>query len=158
TEQVEHAIDLAQRRGIQAGMFLMWGYEGEEMADIEKTVDHVKRCKPDVYLTTVTYPIKGTPYYTQVADKLVRPPNWSTSTDRDFKIQGRHSRRYFQFADELLRGTVDADAARVASARAGLEASFSELEVDVRGAGFQPAEVYPSGGLQSGVSSLEVKA
>src|SRR5262249_34992556 len=35
TEQVEHAIDLAQRRGIQAGMFLMWGYEGEEMADIE---------------------------------------------------------------------------------------------------------------------------
>src|SRR5262249_33437358 len=106
----------------------MWGYEGEELADIEKTVDHVKRCAPDVYLTTVTYPIKGTPYYTQVAGKLVRPPAWPASTDRDFKIQGRRSRRYFQFADELLHSTMKSDEARVASARAGLEASFAEVE------------------------------
>ena len=51
----------AEAHGIQTGMFLMWGYEGEEIADIEATVDHVKQCRPDVFFTTVSYPIKGTP-------------------------------------------------------------------------------------------------
>ena len=29
----------AGEHGIQTGMFLMWGYEGEEISDIEATVD-----------------------------------------------------------------------------------------------------------------------
>ena len=29
---------MTRERGIQSGMFLMWGYEGEEMEDIEATV------------------------------------------------------------------------------------------------------------------------
>ena len=33
---------LAQAHGIQVGMFLMWGYEGEEIEDIAATVEHVK--------------------------------------------------------------------------------------------------------------------
>ena len=40
-EQVRHAVKLAQRHGIQVGMFLMWGYEGEEFDDIAATVEHV---------------------------------------------------------------------------------------------------------------------
>jgi radical SAM superfamily enzyme YgiQ (UPF0313 family) len=127
-EQVENAVRLTQARGIQAGMFLMWGYEGEETEDIEKTVAHVERCRPDVYLTTMAYPIKGTPYYDQVRDKLVRLNGWQSSTDRDLKIEGRHSRRYFQYADDLLRGTMESDAARIESARAGLQESFAEVE------------------------------
>ena len=62
-EQVREAVGLCRAHGIQVGMFLMWGYEGEEPADIEATVEHVKDCAPDVFLTTVSYPIKGTPYY-----------------------------------------------------------------------------------------------
>ncbi|HEY2844164.1 MAG TPA: radical SAM protein, partial [Bryobacteraceae bacterium] len=97
-EQVQQAVALAQARGVQAGMFLMWGYEGEQIEDIEATVDHVKHCRPDVFLTTVSYPIKGTGYYRDVRDKLVGIGEWSQSTDRDLQIRGRHSRRYFQFA------------------------------------------------------------
>ena len=41
----------------------MWGYEGEELEDIEATIAHVKTSDPDVFFTTVAYPIKGTPYY-----------------------------------------------------------------------------------------------
>jgi radical SAM superfamily enzyme YgiQ (UPF0313 family) len=130
-EQVQEAVALVRTHGIQAGMFLMWGYEGEQIEDIEATVEHVKQCRPDVFLTTVSYPIKGTGYYDDVRDKLVRIGEWSESTDRDWHIRGRHSRRYFQFADELLRNSMDAvpDSARIAAARSGLRATAAEVEV-----------------------------
>lgn len=129
-EQVQEAVALVRTRGIQSGMFLMWGYEGEQIEDIEATVEHAKRCRPDVFLTTVSYPIKGTGYYDDVRDKLVRIGEWSGSTDRDWQIRGRHSRRYFQFADDLLRNSMDAapDSTRIAAARNGLRATSAEVE------------------------------
>jgi anaerobic magnesium-protoporphyrin IX monomethyl ester cyclase len=129
-EQVQDAVALARTRGIQAGMFLMWGYEGEQTEDIEATVEHVKQCRPDVFLTTVSYPIKGTGYYNDVRDKLVRIGEWRESTDRDWRIRGQHSKRYFQFADELLRTSMEAmpDGARIAAARNGLRATSAEVE------------------------------
>jgi anaerobic magnesium-protoporphyrin IX monomethyl ester cyclase len=126
--QVTQAVALLKARGVEAGMFLMWGYEGEDLSDIEATVEHVKVCRPDVYFTTVSYPIKGTPYYSEVAPKLVRLGEWSASTDRDWSIRGRHSRRFYQFADELLRGEMAGDGVRAAAAREGLRASFDEAE------------------------------
>jgi radical SAM superfamily enzyme YgiQ (UPF0313 family) len=127
-EQVRTAVRLAQSHGIQTGMFLMWGYEGEQMQDIEATVEHVQACRPDVFLTTVSYPIKGTPYYSEVGDRLVRIGEWRASTDRDVQVKGRHSRRFYQFADDLLRSSMERDNGRIAVARAALKASFSEVE------------------------------
>ncbi len=129
-EQVEHAIERAKRRGIQTGMFLMWGYEGEDLSDIEATVEFVGHCKPDTYLTTVSYPIKGTPYFDQVRDKLIPLKPWKESTGRDVGIRGRHSRRYYNHADQLLRCSLEQppDSVRIAQARAGLRESFAEVE------------------------------
>src|SRR5262249_11681621 len=62
-EQVRRAVKLARKHGIRVGMFLMWGYEGEQMEDIAATVEHVKESDPDIFFTTVSYPIKGTPYF-----------------------------------------------------------------------------------------------
>jgi radical SAM superfamily enzyme YgiQ (UPF0313 family) len=105
-EQVQQATDLCRSRGIQSGMFLMWGYEGEELADIEATVEHVKRSQPDIFFTTVAYPIKGTPYFAQVKDRVVQLRPWSQTSDREFDVTGRGSRDYYQFADQLLRDEV----------------------------------------------------
>jgi radical SAM superfamily enzyme YgiQ (UPF0313 family) len=128
--QVQDAVRLVKSRGIQAGMFLMWGYDGEQIEDIEATVDHVAACRPDTFLTTVSYPIKGTGFYDDVRERLVQIGDWRSTTDRDLRIQGRHSRRYFQFADELLRSSMEpaADPARVAAARHGLRETFAEAE------------------------------
>jgi hypothetical protein len=106
-------------------MFFMWGYEGEELSDIEATYDHVQACRPDVFFTTISYPIKGTPYYDEVAPKLVQLGTWQATTDRDIKIRGRHSRRYYQFADQLLRSRTPAEAD---SARESLREASSEVE------------------------------
>ncbi|HZO99255.1 MAG TPA: radical SAM protein [Terriglobia bacterium] len=145
-EQVQRAVELCKSRGIQTGMFLMWGYVGEDLEDIEATILHVKRSNPDVFLTTVSYPIKGTPYYDEVAPRLKSPKPWAEGSDRDFRIHGRHSRRFYQYADQLLRSEVElsrletgngqADQialraeleSRIAQARQGLEATYSEVE------------------------------
>jgi hypothetical protein len=121
---------MLKSRGIAAGMFLMWGYEGEQVDDIEATVEHVQRCQPDVFLTTVSYPLKGTRYYDDVRDRLVSIGEWRATTDRELRIHGRHSRHYYAFADELLRASMAAeqDAVRIAAAREGLQATFTEVE------------------------------
>ena len=143
-EEVQSAVSLCRSVGIQTGMFLMWGYEGEELSDIEATVEHVKKADPDIFFTTVAYPIKGTPYFSEVADRVESLKLWKDSSDRDFRIRNRHSRQFYKFADKLLRGEVelkhlglkaDADPAGleqlrsgIAEARAGLESTHADVE------------------------------
>ncbi|MFZ0274220.1 MAG: radical SAM protein [Acidobacteriaceae bacterium] len=106
-EQVHKAVEMCRERGIQSGMFLMWGYEGEEMEDIEATIQHVSTSKPDIFFTTVSYPIKGTPYYNRIAPRLIQIGPWGKTSDRELKIQGRHSRTFYAHADRLLRDEVE---------------------------------------------------
>jgi anaerobic magnesium-protoporphyrin IX monomethyl ester cyclase len=107
-EQVQWATHAARRHGIEVGMFLMWGYDGETVEDIEATVEHVKKANPDVFFTTVAYPIKNTAYYEAVADRTVLQKPWEEASDRDCAIRGRHSREYYKHADRWLRGEVAA--------------------------------------------------
>jgi anaerobic magnesium-protoporphyrin IX monomethyl ester cyclase len=129
-EQVRRAVGLCKSNGIETGMFLMWGYDGEDISDVEATVDHVKQCRPDIFFTTVSYPIKGTPWFGKVATRLVNVKPWSQSTDREFQIRGRHSRRFYKYADELLRGEMSAqrDERVILAARDGLRESYTETE------------------------------
>ena len=106
-EQVRNAVALCRSHGIQTGMFLMWGYEGEELSDIEATVEHVKRTDPDIFFTTVAYPIKGTPYFSEVADRVENLKPWNVGSDREVRIHGRHSRQFYSHADKLLRNEVE---------------------------------------------------
>jgi anaerobic magnesium-protoporphyrin IX monomethyl ester cyclase len=143
-EQVQQAVEMSRARNIQSGMFLMWGYEGEKMDDIEATIRHVSKAQPDVFFTTVSYPIKGTPYYEQIQHKLVQLKPWAQTSDREIKIAGRHSRTYYAHADQLLRdevqlaklkgnGTADSTLLEqlrgsIQASRAGLLATQTEVE------------------------------
>jgi len=144
-QEVQYAVEACRTKGIQTGMFLMWGYEGEAIEEIEDTIRHVKRCKPDIFLTTVAYPIRGTPYFEEVADRVVDPESWAESSDRNFRISGRHSRRFYQHADQLLRAEVEFDKLsyqqgasddavvsslrqKIEQSREGLQSTFAEVE------------------------------
>ncbi len=128
-EQVQRAVAATRARNIQSGMFLMWGYEGEEMQDIEATIDHVRTAQPDIFFTTVSYPIKGTPYYTEIQSKLIQLKPWGESSDREIKIRGRHSRDYYAHADKLLRAEVQL--ARVSQQSTIVPADLQQLELQV---------------------------
>jgi anaerobic magnesium-protoporphyrin IX monomethyl ester cyclase len=107
-DQVIWAANAAKRFGIQVGMFLMWGYPGEQIEDIAATVELVRKCQPDIHLTTIAYPIKNTGFYRKSADLIVADKQWSEATDRDYRIQGRHSRAYYKYADSWLNNEVQA--------------------------------------------------
>jgi anaerobic magnesium-protoporphyrin IX monomethyl ester cyclase len=105
-EQVRTAAARLRQRGVEVGMFIMLGYDGEQLSDLRATVDHLKRTAPDVFLTTVSYPIKGTPYYDTVADRLASPKAWHEGTDRDLIVRGRPPRRYYDFARRWMTAEV----------------------------------------------------
>jgi radical SAM superfamily enzyme YgiQ (UPF0313 family) len=143
-DQVQSAIALCRTHGIQTGMFLMWGYEGEELEDVEATIQHVKKTDPDIFFTTVAYPIQGTTYSANVAERTERMKPWKIGSDREVRVRGRHSRRFYGFADQLLRSEVELERARKKNAseahliadlqskienlRTGLHASSVEVE------------------------------
>lgn len=103
-EQVQAMTRLAKRHGIETGMFLMWGFEDENENDIAATIAHVKKANPDLVLTTVSYPIKGTEYYNRMAEQnvIVASGKWQKSNDRDYRIRGRHSKRYYDYVNRRM--------------------------------------------------------
>lgn len=104
--RMREIIRLLQRHGIEAGTFIMLGYDGEESGDIEATVEHLTSALPDRLLTTVAYPIKGTPFYQKVADRVIPLRPWDEGSDRDATIAGRHSRRFYGFATRWMVNEV----------------------------------------------------
>jgi len=111
-EEVRSSVALCKSHGIKTGMFLMWGYEGEELGDIEATIEHVKKTDPDIFFTTVAYPIKGTPYFTEVANRVENLKPWKVGSDREVRVRNRHSRQFYSFADKLLRSEVELERLR----------------------------------------------
>jgi radical SAM superfamily enzyme YgiQ (UPF0313 family) len=97
-EQVREMIQLSKKHGIETGTFIMLGYPGETEADIEATIEHLKSSDPDQFTITVSYPIKGTPFYDDAVQRMVDPGPWERTTDRDIKLKHEHSSFYYWFA------------------------------------------------------------
>lgn len=130
-EQVQLAVRLCKASGIETGMFLMWGYEGETLDDIEATIAHVKQSDPDIFLTTVAYPIKGTPYYESVAKSLIQLQPWSHTSDREIRVGGCRSKTFYEHADRLLRDEVELS--RIRRLRRSDSGSEAALSARIRG-------------------------
>lgn len=69
-------------------------------------MQHLKASSPDIFLTTVAYPIKGTPYYAEVEADILTSGAWEDTADRDLTIAGRHSRRFYSFATRWMVSEV----------------------------------------------------
>jgi radical SAM superfamily enzyme YgiQ (UPF0313 family) len=116
-EDVQAKTHLLRKAGIRTGMFIMLGYEGEEISDLEETVDHLKKADPDLFLTTVAYPIKGTPYYHEVESRVIDAMPWERRTDRDLTVAGRHSKRFYSYATRWMVNEVGLHKMRKAGSR-----------------------------------------
>ncbi|HMQ52206.1 MAG TPA: radical SAM protein [Anaerolineae bacterium] len=116
-EEVQAKTKLLQAKGVPVGMFIMLGYQGEEIEDLEATVDHLKKSNPDVFLTTVAYPIKGTKYYSAVENQIASHLDWAVRSDRDLRVQGRHSPRFYNHATRWLVNEVNLSKMRQAGSK-----------------------------------------
>jgi radical SAM superfamily enzyme YgiQ (UPF0313 family) len=80
-EQIDTASALLRDAGIDAGLFLQFGYPGETMDDIAATLDMVRRCRPADIGISVSYALPGTPFYERVRAELGERQNWVDSAD-----------------------------------------------------------------------------
>lgn len=105
-KDVQEKTHLLQKYGIETGMFIMLGYDGETIQDLVETVEHLKISNPDLFLTTVAYPIKGTKYYTEVENRVLADRGWEDRSDRDLTVAGRYSRRFYSYATRWMVSEV----------------------------------------------------
>ena len=135
SERVIEMVHLLQQHGIEAGMFIMLGYDGEDLEDLQASVDLLKRSNPDLFLTTLAYPIKGTPYYKDVADRVIALKSWDEGSDRDFTVAGRHSRRFYSHATRWMVNEVNLHKQRLKPERDVTRLAKSFVNVQVGRAG-----------------------
>lgn len=109
SEQIIQAVHNSKKHGIETGIFLMWGYEGETLEDISLTIEHVKKSQPDIFFTTTVYPIRNTPYYYDIADKTIHPHNWAETSDKDLTVRGQKPQAYYKTVDQWLKNAVKAE-------------------------------------------------
>lgn len=105
-EQIRSTTKAAQKYGIEAGLFVMLGYVGETVDDIEATIEHLKETNPDAFLTTVAYPIKGTGFYEKVSLELDRPGPWDRTPERQCSFHGRYCKPFYWFANRRVVNEV----------------------------------------------------
>lgn len=101
--QVEDMTHACRRAGIEVGTFIMLGYDGEEVADIDETARYLRRSRPDIVLTTVAYPIRGTKYHESLGGAAVPPSApFETWNDRQHRVAGRYADRFYWFANRYI--------------------------------------------------------
>ena len=128
-DQIRWVTRACREVGIPTGLFLMWGYPGEGLEEIRATVEHVAEADPDVFFTTLVHPIKGTPFFQDVEERIDFPDDWAGATDKDLVVRGTPDREYYRLADRWLRAEVARARAR---GRAGdpVEAAKLRAEAD----------------------------
>jgi radical SAM superfamily enzyme YgiQ (UPF0313 family) len=87
-EQIAAATRSLQAAGIEVGFFLQFGYPGETLADIARTLQMVRDCRPDDIGVSVSYPLPGTPFYQRVRAQLGAKQNWIDSDDLALMYRG----------------------------------------------------------------------
>lgn len=101
-EQIYEASRQLHEAGIQVGFFLQFGYPGETLEDIEKTLQMVRDCRPDDIGASVSYPLPGTRFYAAVKEQLGAKQNWIDSQDLAMLYRGPYSTGFYRKLHERL--------------------------------------------------------
>lgn len=115
--EIDRAGVLLRQAGIEMGVFVMLGYPSEEKPDILATRDLLRRLDPAVTLLSVAHPMKGTAFYTAVANEI------TGQSGGRLRFNMRHSPRLYDVAQRMIH----ADLARAKSRSTGLGQRVSAL-------------------------------
>jgi radical SAM superfamily enzyme YgiQ (UPF0313 family) len=101
-EQIRTAARLLQTAGIQVGMFLQFGYPGEEWEDVEKTLSLVRDVSPDDIGVSVSYPLPGTKFYERVRVELGTKQNWVDSDDLAMMYRAKYQPKFYRVLHHVV--------------------------------------------------------
>jgi radical SAM superfamily enzyme YgiQ (UPF0313 family) len=100
--QIRQAAELCRRYGIEIYFYIMLGYPGEEWADIRETVQLLRDTRPDVFSSTIAYPLPGTDFYEEVKHRLLDMPDWDYTAENRLLFQRPYSTRFYKWVQRWL--------------------------------------------------------
>jgi anaerobic magnesium-protoporphyrin IX monomethyl ester cyclase len=95
-EQIRDAANALQQRGIDVGLFLQFGYPGEEWGDVEATLRLVRDVSPQDIGVSVSYPLPGTKFYERVRADLGDKQNWFDSDDLAMMYRATYAPSFYR--------------------------------------------------------------
>ena len=103
-EQVREMIILSKKFGLETGTFLMLGYPGETIKDIDETLQHLKQSSPDHFTISLAHPIKGTSFYSEVESTVKVPGSrlWGEYSDWDLEFTRTYKAGFYKHAIRYL--------------------------------------------------------
>ncbi len=125
-DAIRNANRLLKQNGVEVGFFLQYGYPGEGLKEIRQTLRLVRECLPEHIGISVSYPLKGTPFYDQVAGRMGEKKNWKDSGDLALMYPGafhpdfyralhRYTHHYFGFFSLFRRQPLRKKLRRIAA-------------------------------------------
>jgi anaerobic magnesium-protoporphyrin IX monomethyl ester cyclase len=135
---VDDVIQASRRlkaAGIRAAFFVQFGYPGETLEDVWRTVDLVRALEPDDLGISVSYPLPGTPFHQRVHAQLGSKTHWTDSGDLAMMFEGTYDTAFYRRLHALLHREVDlrrssggnGHAPADAEAREALHRAWAEL-------------------------------
>jgi radical SAM superfamily enzyme YgiQ (UPF0313 family) len=95
-EQIYEATRLLKKHKIKPAFFLQFGYPGEEMEDIYKTINMLLDLMPDDIGISVSYPLPGTKFYEKVKEQLKEKTNWADSDELALMFKNTFSPKFYK--------------------------------------------------------------
>jgi radical SAM superfamily enzyme YgiQ (UPF0313 family) len=94
--QIHDSRRLLKQYGIKTAFFLQFGYPGENMDDIQSTIQMVLETMPDEIGISVTYPLPGTKLYENVKSQLSEKSNWKDSDELAMMFQNTFAEGFYK--------------------------------------------------------------
>ena len=105
--QIESSTEILKSNGIRACFFVQFGYPGETWADIEKTIQLVRRTRPDDVGVSVSYPLPGTGFYERVYEQMGAKTNWEDSEDLSMMFKGAYQSEFYRALHDAIHAEVE---------------------------------------------------
>lgn len=109
--KVREMIKLAASFKIKTGTFIMLGYPGETVEDIQETICHLKEGNPDYFTINLAYPIKGTKLFEETEPLINNSKDLFQTPDREIDFKRTYKRKFYDFAIRKVYNEVYAEKA-----------------------------------------------
>ncbi len=94
--QIAEATALLKRHGIKPAFFLQFGYPGETIDDIKKTLKMLEDLIPAEIGISVSYPLPGTKFYEKVREQLGEKANWTDSDELALMFKNTYEPEFYK--------------------------------------------------------------
>lgn len=95
-EQIHEAAERVHAAGYRIAFFIQFGYPGETIEDIERTLELIRVARPDDIGISVSYPLPGTPFHDRVRDELGDGTHWRDSSDLAMLFDGPYPTEFYR--------------------------------------------------------------